>query len=205
MKVLIFFANFVRRKDATFCPPCFSPATEKKKCRISKIVQTQRRNNVKYPKRKHNARPLFLQASSCMPYDFYTSTIFVEDTNIFMGHNNSSYRPLILPVLENSFQRTLFLASKTQITKSSAASTVRFFSKVWCLHYHMTREVIYLGYNTAVCWKINFTHVSTKIYILIHQLHQILIPNVLLKDTLIKTVNKLYMHIWKFLFVVLFF
>ena len=125
-----FFCEFCSKKRRNILSPLFFSCHRKKKCRISKIVQTQRRNNVKYPKRKHNARPLFLQASSCMPYDFYTSTIFVEDTNIFMGHNNSSYRPLILPVLENSFQRTLFLASKTQITKSSAASTVRFFSKV---------------------------------------------------------------------------
>ena len=101
-----------------------------------------------------------------------------------MGQQNSSYRSLILPVLENLFQRTLFLASKIQITKSSTSSAVRVFSKVWCLHYHMTREVIYLGYNTAVCWKINFTHVSTKIYILIHQLHQILIPNASVKGHL---------------------
>ena len=125
-----FLRILFEEKTQHFVPLVFLLPQKKKKCRISKIVQTQRRNNVKYPKRKHNARPLFLQASSCMPYDFYTSTIFVEDTNIFMGHNNSSYRPLILPVLENSFQRTLFLASKTQITKSSAASTVRFFSKV---------------------------------------------------------------------------
>jgi len=125
-----FFCEFCSKKRRNILSPLFFSCHRKKKCRISKIVQTQRRNNVKYPKRKQNARPLFLQAIICIPYDFYTSTIFVEATNIFMGHNNSSYRPLILPVLENSFQRTLFLASKTQITKSSAASTVRFFSKV---------------------------------------------------------------------------
>ena len=105
----------------------------------------------------------------------------------FMGQQNSSYRSLILPVLVNLFQRTLFRASKKQITKSSTSSAVRVFSKVWCLHYHMTKK------NMGVIRKLKIYQILTKhLYS-----HTSALPNInanyqmhLLKDALINTLNK---------------
>ena len=50
--------------------------------------------------------------------------------------------------------------------------------------------------NTRVCWKTNFTQVLTKIYILIHQLHQILIPNAFVKGHLNQNSEQIiYIHL----------